>query len=178
MSRRRVQLVLLCEDRQQEAFLRRLFVAEGWHPRSFRVERNFVPGSAEKLVRANYPDELKKLRAAPHIAKGLVVCIDEDTKGAGRREEQLAEALKVVAMTALSADEKVLHLVPARNIETWIAYLDGKDVDEATAYPKLQFQSQCGPMILALKSMCEAGRLRLPAPPSLERACIAYRKFR
>jgi hypothetical protein len=108
----------------------------------------------------------------------LVVCIDEDTKGAGRREEQLAEALRAAAMKALSADEKVLHLVPARNIETWIAYLDGKDVDEATAYPRLQFQSQCGPMTLALKSMCDAGRLRLPAPPSLERACLAYRKFR
>ena len=71
-----MQWVLLCEDRQQEAFLRRFFVAEGWHPRSFRVERNLVPGSAEKLVRVKYPDELKKLRVAPHIAKGLVVCID------------------------------------------------------------------------------------------------------
>lgn len=178
MTRRRVQLVILCEDRQHEAFLRRFFVAEGWHPRSLRIERNFVPGSAEKLVRTNYPDELRKLRVAPHVAKGLVVCIDEDKSGEGHREEQFAEALRAAAMEALRADEKVLHLVPARNIETWIAYLDGKDVDEVTVYPKLRFQSLCGPMVLALKSMCDAGRLRLPAPPSLERACIAYRRFR
>lgn len=175
MSKRRVQLVLLCEDRQHEAFLRRFLEADGWDPRSFRVERNPKAGSGEQWVRTHYPDELRKLRAAPHVSKGLVVCIDEDTRGAGRREEQLAEALKSVKMDAVSADEKVLHVVPARNIETWIAYLGGSDVDEATSYPKLRLQRECGPMVVVLKDMCDARSLRQPAPPSLERACVEYR---
>lgn len=175
MSKRRAQLVLLCEDRQHEAFLRRFLEADGWHPRSFRVERNPRPGSAEQWVRTRYPDELRKLRAAPHVAKGLIVCVDEDKRGTGSREEQLAEALTAQGMQAVSTDEKVLRVVPARNIETWIAYLDGKDVDEATSYPKLRFQSECGPMVRALKDMCDAGGLRQPAPPSLERACIEYK---
>ncbi len=93
MSRRKVQLVLLCEDRQHEAFLRRFLELDGWHARSFRVERNAKPGSGEQWVRVRYPDELRKLRATPHISKGLIVCIDEDTRGAGRREEQLADSL-------------------------------------------------------------------------------------
>jgi hypothetical protein len=175
MSKRRVQLVLLCEDRQHEAFLRRFLEADGWHPRSFRVERCPDRKCAEQWVRARYPEELRKLRAAPHVSKGLVVCVDEDKKGAGRREEQLAEALTAQGMKAVSPHEKVLHAVPARNIETWIAYLDGTDVDEATEYPKLPFERECGPRVLLLKRMWDAGSLRQPAPSSLERAGIEYR---
>ncbi len=175
MSRRKVQLVLLCEDRQHEAFLRRFLELDGWHARSFRVERNAKPGSGEQWVRVRYPDELRKLRATPHISKGLIVCIDEDTRGAGRREEQLADSLNALGMGAVGPNEKVLHVVPARNIETWIAYLDGKDVDEMTSYPKLPFQRECAPMVRVLKDMCDAGGLRQPAPPSLERTCVEYR---
>lgn len=39
---RRVQLVLLCEDNQHEAFARRFLNAMGWETRAMRVEK--APG--------------------------------------------------------------------------------------------------------------------------------------
>lgn len=175
MSRRRVQLVLLCEDRQHEAFLRRFFVAAGWHPRSLRVERSPKGrGSGEQWVRERYPAEVRNLRSAPHVARGLVVAIDDDTQG--KRDLQLSQALEEAGLPARCPGESVLHAIPARNIETWLHYLFGNDVDEKQEYPRLPAEGDCGPAVQALKRMCDAHALRQPAPPSLVRACEEYRE--
>jgi hypothetical protein len=44
---RQVQLVLLCEDRQHEAFVRRFLKAMGWETRAMRVER--TPGGRVRV---------------------------------------------------------------------------------------------------------------------------------
>ena len=175
MARRRVQLVLLCEDGQHEAFMRRVFVALGWDSRGIRVEKSPKGrGSAEQWVRARYADEVRKLRASA-VTRALVVAIDEDVQGEGRREAQLAEALVEAGSTPRRDDEPVLHAIPARNIETWIAYCDGHDVDARTVYARLVRERDCGPGAVALGRMCRERRLREPAPPSLQRACAELR---
>lgn len=178
MARRRVQLVLLCEDTQHEAFLRRFFGAMGQHPRAIRVEK--CPkgrGSGEHWVRTQYAEEVRRLRAST-VAHALVVAIDEDTRGAGYRETQLAEALDAAGLSPRSADEPILHAIPARNIESWLTYLAGETVDELVAYSKLERQRDCAPMVAELVRMCGKGKLREPAPPSLQRACTEYRARR
>lgn len=176
MSRRRVRLVLLCEDRQHEAFLRRFFERMGWEKRQLKVILSpRGRGAAEKWVRAEYPDQVKQLRSAPHVVAGLAVAIDEDLNGPGSRERDLAESLRVAKALPLNATERVALAAPARNIETWLAYLGGEDVDEVTAYPRLAAQRECGPMVNTLVEMCKKRELRMPAPPSLERACTEFR---
>jgi hypothetical protein len=73
-------------------------------------------------------------------------------------------------------EEKIAHFIPARNIETWLAYLSGQDVDETTVYPRLKKVSDCQHQVLQLKRMCDAGSLRQPAPPSLACACEEFRR--
>ena len=176
MTRRRVRLVLLCEDRQHEAFLRRFFEEMGWEKRQLDVIRSPKGrGAAEKWVRAVYPAQVKKLRSAPHVDAGLAVAIDEDLRGPGARETDLAETLQAAGAPPVGATERVAVAAPARNIETWLAYLRGATVDEVTAYPRLAAERECRPLVVSLAEMCRRRELRRPAPPSLERACDAYR---
>jgi hypothetical protein len=74
-------------------------------------------------------------------------------------------------------DGGVLILVPARRIETWVAYLDGKDVDEKETYPKLGRERDCQAGVEKLVDMCDKGQLRSPAPPSLQKACEDFASF-
>jgi len=176
MSRRRVRLVLLCEDRQHEAFARRFFESMGWEKRQLEVIRSPKGrGAAEQWVRAEYPAQVQKLRSAPHIDGGLAVLIDEDLGGPGSREKDLAMALQGVGAPPLGDTERVALAAPARNIETWFAYLKGDEVDEVTAYPRLAQERACRPMAATLTAMCRGRQLRDPAPPSLDRACAEYR---
>jgi len=105
----------------------------------------------------------------------LVVAIDADMMGIQAREHQLAGALKGEGLKPRGKTERILHVIPERNIETWLHYLRGNDVDAATEYPRLKRERDCAPMANELKAMCDSGGLRKPAPPSLERACKEYR---
>ncbi|MBM4394557.1 MAG: hypothetical protein FJ087_02570 [Deltaproteobacteria bacterium] len=167
-------MILLCEDRQHEAFLRRFFVAAGWNKRSIRVEKSPKGrGCAEQWVREHYAAEVRNLRSAPYVARALVVAIDEDTQG--KREAQLSRALVDADLPARQPDESIIHAIPARNIETWLQYLLGKDVDEKQQYARLASERDCEPAVRLLKTMCDAHDLRPTAPPSLVRACNEYR---
>ncbi|MBM5818086.1 MAG: hypothetical protein FJ083_16395 [Cyanobacteria bacterium K_Offshore_surface_m2_239] len=171
MTTRKVNLVLICEDRQHEAFVRRFLRELGWETRRLRVNQNPKGrGSGEQWVRTNYVQEVMNMRQRPHVAMGLIVTIDQDTERLNR-EHQLLQALTEAGQKTRCDQEKIAHIIPARNIETWLAYLSGKEVDETTVYPRLARESECQALVLVLKSMCEAKALRKPAPPSLEKAC-------
>ena len=175
--KRKVQIVLLCEDTQHEAFVRRFLEEAGWSTRRLRVEK--APGgrgSAEQFVRVHFPRELgayRRRRGA--VAQALIVILDGDKKGAQRRHAELDEACRANRMDIRQLDERVLVLVPTWNIETWIAYLGGQTVDEARRdYPRLPRARECQPHIETLAAMCRDRTLREPAPPSLESACAEY----
>ena len=110
---RRVGTVLLCEDSQHEAFVRRFLKKRRLVTGHLRVEK-CPDGSAEQFVRKQYPIELAALRAR-YAKSALIVVIDE---------------------------------------------------------------SACQSHVETLAAMCEAGQLRVPAPPSLQDACEGYEGFR
>lgn len=170
-------VILLCEDRQHEAFARRLLKEFGVEKRRVRVKP--APkgrGSGEQWVRQNYVQEVKALRNKNYIqGVALLIIIDEDTTSTKARQVTLAESLTQAGLTPREDDEAIIHLIPARNIETWIAYLGGEDIDETQPYPKLQQQRDCEPHIKQLKQMCDDRALRRPAPASLEQACLEFR---
>jgi len=174
---RNVQLVLLCEDTQQESFVRRFLKKSGWNMRRLRVEK--APrggGSAEQFVREQFPEELRAYRAhRKRVAEALVVIIDGDEKGVQGRLQELDAACNARGVPVRSRNDKVMILVPTRSIETWLAYLDGNTVNETAAYPKLPRESDCQRHVDCLYEMCRQGKLKDPAPPSLEAACEEYR---
>ena len=174
--KRRVQVVLLCEDTQHEAFVRRFLSATGWQTRTIRVEKAPAGrGSAERYVRRQFPKELKAHRLRP-VNQALVVILDGDRVGVEERVRQLNEACETAGVNVRTPDERIAVLVPTWNIETWLSYLSGETVDETKPdYPKLTRERECQRHVDTLVEMCNAGELRRLFPASLESACGEYR---
>jgi hypothetical protein len=174
---RTVSVVILCEDRQHEAFARRFLAAAG---RSFRVQRVEISpkgrGSGEQFVRARFAKELAYYRSRQHrVDQALVIVIDADRSELAERNCQLDDAAREGGLEARQPDERVAMFVPSRNIETWLAYLGGRTVNNTDEYPRLFRQRECQRHVDALYGMCQQGELRQPAPPSLRAACDEYR---
>jgi len=174
---RNVQLVLLCEDTQQETFARRFLNKAGWSTRRMRVQRG-QSGSAEQFVRERYPMELSAYRSKAHqVDQALIVLIDGDNRGMAGRLDQLAAACEGENIELRKDGERVAIFVPTWRIETWFAYLDGTDIDETKSnYPRLDRPRDCQRHVNALYEMCHQGNLRQPAPQSLDAACEEYRE--
>lgn len=174
MSKRRATILAICEDKQQECFIRRFLKDNGWENRALRFET--APGgegSGEQWVRTRFPDELKAYRANGGIHR-LVVMVDGDTTGVTRRISQLNKACEGKNIDKRNESEKVGFFVPTRSIETWIAYLQGNPVDEEQKYPKLDFERDCQPAVTNLIQYCKSHSLPVVPPPSLVEACKEY----
>ena len=167
------QVIVLCKDKQQQVFVRRFMKSKTNHP--IRV---ISPppggGSGEQFVREQYPRQLRALRAAT-VNAVMIVMIDGDAAGMAGRLRQLDESCRLSRITPRTEADRVVLLVPERNIETWLAYLSGTTVEEETNYPKLAKPSHCKEHIRALADMCDDRQLRQPAPRSLVAACGEYR---
>ena len=74
-------------------------------------------------------------------------------------------------------NERIAFVVPKRNIETWLEYLRGNDVDETTAYSKYANPGDCGPDVALLDEMCRQKKLRATPPPSLMSACAEFARL-
>jgi hypothetical protein len=86
-------------------------------------------------VRQQYANAVQDYRVRSSKAKtALVAIIDADTGDVNRRVRQFQDALKQDGVGARSNDEAIIHLVPRRNIETWILHLSGENVNEETDY--------------------------------------------
>ena len=174
---RRVQLVFLCEDKQQRAFLSRFFGKMGW-PKALWTRGGWESGgSAGQFVRKRFVEELRVHRTK-HVARVLVVMVDGDAEGVRRRMKHLDEACRDESISPRKADEGIAVFVPTWNIETWLAWLGGETVDESRPdYPRLPKASQCDTQVAALVDMCRSRELRQSAPGSLVAACQEYRRL-
>jgi hypothetical protein len=174
---RNVQVVILCEDRQHEAFARRFLTRTGRHVRVQRVEINPKGrGSGEQFVRQRFVKELAYYRARKHrVEQALIVLIDADGRDVAARIEQVENGCIEAGGERRQRDERVAIFVPARNIETWLAYLEGQTVNENDTYPKLKHERDCGRHADHLYTMCQQRALRNPSPPSLDAACEEFR---
>jgi len=174
---RNVNVVILCEDRQHEAFARRFLERAGRGP---RIQRVVVSpqgrGSAEQFVREQFARELAFYRARQYkVGQALIVLIDADGRDVAARVRQVESSCVEAGDERRQADERVAIFVPARNIETWFAYLEGQTVNENDRYPRLERERDCQQHVGCLYDMCQRGALRQPSPPSLETACAEYR---
>jgi hypothetical protein len=123
---------VLAEDRRQQTFARRYLEQINYFPRQIQLEP--LPGnrgSGEQWVRMRYAKNVEAYRSrAARAETALVVVIDADTGPMSRRIEQLHEIITEAGFYALRANEKIIHLIPKRNIETWILCLNGHNVNE------------------------------------------------
>jgi hypothetical protein len=172
MNKRRVTVVILCEDLQQLVFARRFLIKIGGErvvPRVVALPSG--KGSGEQYVRERYLQEVKAYRSkSSHLNICLVVLLDADLTTIADRFQQLETALEEASEEKRQDGEKIAIFIPKRNIETWIHYLQGESVDEETAYPKLAREGDCKSAVEILVDRCKMG-LEETAPPSLKMAC-------
>ncbi len=174
----RAEIILLCEDKQQQTFARLFLERMGWPGRKIRrLEVTQGEGSGAGDVVQRFPTELAAQRRR-HVHACLVVMIDGDTDGVVQRERLLHRSCTDAGVRPPGATDNVVLCVPTRNIETWMKYLGGDEVDESSDY-KGEFRGQrpreCAPQVRQLAQMCNQHRLCEPAPASLLEACKQYR---
>lgn len=130
MSRRRVRLVVVCEDRNHRSFLLGLLVdAMGFRPEKIRFE--VAPGgrgAGEQWVRRRYPVEVAEVRRLGEKI-GIVVMIDADRGTVEDHHRELERALESTGQPPRSPEERISLQVP-RHVETWVRHIEGEVVDE------------------------------------------------
>lgn len=161
-------------------FVRHFLKKWGVKPRAIRVPP--YPngkGSGKKHVEDNISQEAEALRRR-HAATILLVIQDADELSV----DQIKANLDAKLMTARDDDESIAYIIPKWHIETWLAYLDGKDVNEddketyKNMYGNLSESKDAHPFIGKLADSCKQN-IQLVAPPaSLVAACEEFNRIR
>lgn len=125
---------ILCEDKLTHCFIRRFLISQGVNARRINALPLPAAGCGEQYVRAQYPKQLSYLRSTSYVSNILIVTIDADLNTCIERQKQLAEACENAGVDKRNPKDKLLLLVPKRNIETWIKYFDDETVDEEHDY--------------------------------------------
>lgn len=179
MSNRCSLIIILCEDRQQDSFIRRfLKKAHGLQPHSIRTVINPAgKGSGEQFVRKEYPHQLQSIRQR-HANTILIVATDADISETTTIINKLNNACTKSEIEPATDIDNVVFVIPKRNIETWISFLNGNSVNEDSVYGKLPYESECQPAVNTLHNMCKSGNTPDDFPESLIATCREYRKVK
>ncbi len=93
-------------------------------------------------MRERYPSAVAAYRhRAKRAETRLIVVIDADIHSVEHRRQQLARTL----IEERKNDEKIVHLIPKRSIETWVLCLTGSAVDENTDYSRESIDERIEP---------------------------------
>lgn len=129
--------IVLAEDWRHQQLVRRYLV------RRFQCSRYDIHpidlpsgrSAGEQWVRENYPRQLEAWRnRSAHARTALIVVIDADTNTVANRQQQLRRSAQEAGVAARGDDDAVVHLIPKRNVETWILCLTGETVNESGDY--------------------------------------------
>lgn len=135
---RGVRFTVLVEDRALERFVRECLYILGVHTREIRiVEYPAGRGSAKQWIDRQYPIQVQahRRRSSENIA--LIVGTDADEQPVQQRVQRLAEVLQEARLNARAPHEQIAIWVPRWNIETWLLFLSGREVDESANHKDL-----------------------------------------
>ena len=71
---------------------------------------------------------------ANYLSLALLTVIDADTQEVQQIHRRLEGQLQNADIENRTAGERIVLLIPKRNIETWVVYLQGLPVDEESDY--------------------------------------------
>ena len=117
------EIVLLCEDRQQEVFVRRFLERYSPYRRGelrHRLRVEMSPGgggAADQYVREKFPEEVKEYRRqVARRSTRLIAMTDGDRWGPPARVRQLEDACRQKGIAARTDAENIAVFVPTWNI--------------------------------------------------------------
>jgi hypothetical protein len=128
-------VILIVEDECHRRLIYRYLKNLGFAKHEIRVvSAPPAKGSAYNWVRQQFVTEVSAYRS--RAAKtALIVVIDADNGSVEARWRQLDNELRSGGKKSIdTVNERVARLVPKRNVETWILFLNGRTVDEETDY--------------------------------------------
>ena len=149
------------EDKQHQAFLTRLLRALGYPSNKLRaLPLPAGQGSGEQYVRECYAREVRELRRrSDQVQQALLVMTDADDKETSEQMQQLAKELEQAGLGPRGESERIVVLIPRRNIMTWITYLLGNEVNETDAYPELKGRERdCQPAVARLVELYRSNK--------------------
>ncbi|MFH1732604.1 MAG: hypothetical protein ABIF82_13280 [Planctomycetota bacterium] len=135
-------------------------------------------------MRGRYPRFLEAHRSrAARAATALIVVIDADTRTVQNRQRQLDRACEEADnIQARQPHDAVAHIIPKRNIETWLTYLDGENVNEDDDYSgRRSFRRQesaCHSLVDKLAEQCKNHEDPGDRPAALTTACEEFDRIR
>ena len=129
------QYQILCEDAQMRSFILGVLSHQGINARKIRV-KNYPcgDGCGEAFVKREFPKEVKILRSTGYNKKVLIVCTDADNLSVNERKRILMTGLEDEQSCRDLSGEQIIIWIPKREIETWIRFLRGEDVDIEKSY--------------------------------------------
>ncbi len=139
------EVTILCEDIDQERFIREYLICCGLDDRKIKDFGN-PKGKTIKnnnaLIVKHYPELIKSYRSRNYRNIAVVVMIDADEDSLDDRMRSLNIALDETAGNLNKdprlSNEKIAIFVPSRNIETWFHYINsdisGQEYNEITDY--------------------------------------------
>ncbi len=174
------QIIILCEDKAHEVFVNHFLKRWGVKPRAIRVPP--YPngrGSAKKHVEDNISPEAEALRRR-HPSTILLVIQDADELSI----DQIKSNLDAKLSSPRDDHEPIAYIIPKWHIQSWIAYLDGKSVNETdkdtykNKYGKLSESKEAHPFIEILADNCRKNIQLVSPPNSLVAACKEFDRIR
>lgn len=175
-----VHTIILSEDLQLRCLIRRFLLKRGWQARQIReVALPAGGGAGVTWVKQKLPEELKAFRSRGfHAATALIVGCDADNETVEGRIQSLRDACDEAGVPFRQDGERIIFVIPKRNVETWLAYLRAEAINEVDAYRKYNHESDCREQVSALDVMCSRQRLVPdPPPPSLVLACSEFSRL-
>ena len=140
------EVTILCEDIDQERFIRQYLICRGLDDRKIKDFGNpkgrVIENNNASIVKY-YPALMKSYRRTRkyrNIAVVVMIDADEDSVSDKMRSlhKKLDEAAGNLNKDTRLPNEKVAIFVPARNIETWFYYInnnmEGQECNENTDY--------------------------------------------
>ncbi|MFM7383697.1 MAG: hypothetical protein ACKO1W_11690 [Microcystaceae cyanobacterium] len=181
MTRSRIQIVLLCEGKQQLVFARHFLEKRGFDTRRIIPLIPSVAQSGEQFVREQYISEVRRYRKkCNHLAIALIVMTDADNLSVEERLATLSKKLQENALPDRQKEEAIAVFIPKRNIETWIKYLKGEEWSETekkSLNKNTGNESDCKPQVEALAQRCQQSARFVEAPHSLQQACGEFNRL-
>ncbi|MCF7809372.1 hypothetical protein K9N50_00135 [bacterium] len=175
------EIIVLCEDKSHEVFVRR-FLRSGWKVPIYKFRFRPYPrekGSGKKFVEDKIGEEAKALRTR-HASTILLIVRDAD-------EDSVKEATRILDskfQPPRTEKEQIIYVIPKWSIETWAAYLDGVDVDESEQKEyKNEYRTICESkkghqLVDKLANNCKNGEELESPPDSLVAACKEFERIR
>jgi hypothetical protein len=176
-------VVILAEDERHRMLLHRHLRKRGYSHHRIRIAPWFPNFTTPCLsfVKAEYPHQVQSLRDKAHrVTSALFVVADADDATVAERLRDLDDLLPASGKARRGDDEHIAVVVARRNIETWMFFLAGNEVDEESDYkpqcrsfdngeyarrfadftwPRRELSANCPP---SLRHACEAELTRLP----------------